>query len=208
MRESRIPFCLALSTITRRTLRRISSTPPHRADSLSRKPAECPTHSLGLDIMRQPFSNESTSTCVVNLRGGGGVWPALPHCLSLSFPASQLPCLTVPSSTAPSHPLWPFYTSLPGSTMAHCGLPSSEAPDGGGNGAALPFWPVMDSKGWCRDILRRGLGRAVMMPVSQFPSDHTASYCTLDLSSGSNGYASLSSEHRCLPPAALQQIHK
>lgn len=83
-----IPFCLALSTITRRTLRRISSTPPHRADSLSRKPAECPTHSLGLDIMRQPFSNESTSTCVVNLRGE--FWPAsLPFSLFPTFPTSM-----------------------------------------------------------------------------------------------------------------------
>lgn len=93
--------------------------------------------------------NESTSTSAANLRGG------VLACLTafLSLPPSRLPCLPVPSSTTPSYPLWLSYTGLPGSTMAHCGLPSSGAVHGGGDGAALPFWPPEPNKE-CRDTSR------------------------------------------------------
>lgn len=114
-----------LSPITRQTLRHISSTPPHKAVILwlSREPGEPRTHSLGLGIMRQPFSKwihvglhcESEGEFLARLAA------------FLSLPPSLLPSLPVPSSTTPSHPPWLFYPSLPSSTMAHCGLLCSQA---------------------------------------------------------------------------------
>lgn len=89
-----------------------------------------------------------------------------------------------------------FPTSIPYSPIIHHTLLPTEAflyqlvlsrP-------AEPEWTVKGER-W-------GVGWAEMTPSSLFPSDNTASYYMLDLSSGSNGYAPLSSEHRCPSPAA------
>lgn len=123
-----ISYCFHLAPITRQILRQISSTLSHKAPILwlSGELGEHNT-SLGLEIMGRPFSKWiHINFCCEYVKRGSCCWlagrPGLPASLSLSHPSNF---------HTPSHPLWLFYSSLPGSTMLHWGLASSKAVDSG-----------------------------------------------------------------------------
>ena len=148
------------------------------------------------------LADESTSTLCCESEGGGGFWSAsLP--LSLSFflflPPSLLPCLSVPSSTSPSHTLLLFYTGMTGNTMVHCRLPLVLY-----GGLPCHLCPPAPAGQW-RLIAETFSVREGGAGGDTVHKWQHSKLLYLELSSGSN--ASLSSEHRCPSPAALQQIH-